>query len=167
MARGVGLYLVAPLVALGLVGCRDFGFEARDPWRAEAEERCIAEKLVQPSAYVEPESAIDGHGACGITHPFKVSAMSGGYVTVEPRATLACPLIGEVDRWLVEGVQPAAAAWFGEQVVEIKQLSAYSCRTMNSQPGANISEHAFGNALALAVSGLSRARDASGQDGWR
>ena len=95
MARGVGLYLVAPLVALGLVSCRDFGFEARDPWRAEAEERCLADKRVEPSAYVEPESSIEGRGACGMTHPFKVSAMSGGYVTVEPRATLGCPIIGD------------------------------------------------------------------------
>src|SRR5262245_20901167 len=122
MARGVGLYLVAPLVALGLFGCRDFSFEPRDPWRAEAEERCIAEKIVQASAYVEPEPAIDGRGACGMNHPFKVAAISGGYVMVEPKATLACPLIGEVDRWLADAVQPAAAAWFGEQVVEIKQL---------------------------------------------
>jgi hypothetical protein len=167
MARGVGLYLVAPLVALGLFGCRDFGFEARDPWRAEAEERCIAEKLVQPSAYVEPESAIDGHGACGMTHPFKVAAMSGGYVMVEPKATLGCPMIGEVDRWLVEAVQPAAAAWFGEQVVEIKQFSAYSCRTVNNQPGGNISEHAFGNALDVAVFKLASGREVTVERGWK
>jgi hypothetical protein len=167
MARGIGLYLVAPLVALGLFGCRDFGIEARDPWRAEAEERCIAEKRVEPSAYVEPESEIDGHGACGMNHPFKVSAMSGGYVTVEPQATLACPVIGEVDRWLTESVQPAAAAWFGEQVVAIKQLSAYSCRTMNGQPGANISEHAFGNALDVAVFRLASGREVTVEHGWK
>ncbi len=167
MARGVGLYLVAPLVALGLFGCRDFGFESRDPWRAEAEERCLAEKRVEPSAYVEPELAIDGRGACGMTHPFKVSAMSNGYVMVEPRATLACPLIGEVDRWLAEAVQPAAAAWFGEQVVEIKQLSAYSCRTMNGQPGANISEHAFGNALDVAVFKFASGREVTVEHGWK
>jgi extensin-like protein len=167
MARGVGLYLVAPLVALGLFGCRDFGFETRDPWRAEAEERCLAEKVVQPSAYVEPESAIDGRGACGMAHPFKVAAMSNGYVVVEPRATLACPLIGEVDRWLAEAVQPAAAAWLGEQVVEIKQLSAYSCRTMNGQAGANISEHAFGNALDVAIFRLASGREVSVKDGWK
>src|SRR5216683_247786 len=159
MARGVGLYLVAPLVALGLVGCRDFGFETRDPWRAE--------KVVQSSAYVEPESAIDGRGACGMAHPFKVSAMSAGYVMVEPRATLACPLIGEVDRWLAEAVQPAAAAWLGEQVVEIKQLSAYSCRTVNNQPGGNISEHAFGNALDVAVFKLASGREVAVKDGWK
>jgi Extensin-like protein C-terminus len=167
MARGVGLYLVAPLVALGLCGCRDFGFEARDPWRAEAEERCLAEKIVQPSAYVEPESAIEGHGACGMNHPFKVAAMSGGYVTVEPRATLACPLIGEVDRWLAEAVQPAAAAWFGEQVVEIKQLSAYSCRSVNNQPGGNISEHAFGNALDVGAFRLASGREITVEHGWK
>ena len=167
MARGVGLYLVAPLVALGLFGCRDFGFEARDPWRAEAEERCIAEKIVQPSAYVEPESEIDGRGSCGIAHPFKVAAMSSGYVMVEPRATLACPLIGEVDRWLAEAVQPAAAAWFGEQVVEIKQLSAYSCRTMNNQPGANISEHAFGNAIDVGAFRLASGREVTVERGWK
>lgn len=167
MARGVGLYLVAPLVALGLVGCRDFAFEARDPWRAEAEERCIAEKLVQPSAYVEPESAIEGRSACGMNHPFKVSAMSSGYVVVEPKATLGCPMIGEVDRWLAEAVQPAAAAWFGEQLVEIKQFSAYSCRTVNNQPGGNISEHAFGNALDVAVFKLASGREVTVEHGWK
>jgi Extensin-like protein C-terminus len=167
MARGVGLYLVAPLVALGLCGCRDFGFETRDPWRAEAEERCLAEKIVQPSAYVEPESAIEGRGACGMNHPFKVSAMTGGYVTVEPRATLGCPMIGEVDRWLAEAVQPAAAAWFGEQVVEIKQFSSYSCRTVNNQPGGNISEHAFGNALDVALFKLASGREVTVEHGWK
>ena len=166
MARG-GLYLVVPLVAMGLFGCRVFDFEAREPWRAEAEERCIAERLVQPSAFVERDSAIDGRGACGINHPFKVAAMSGGYVTVEPRATLACPLIGEVDRWLAEAVQPAAAAWLNEQVVEIKQLSAYSCRTMNGQRGANISEHAFGNALDVAIFRLASGREVTVKDGWK
>ncbi|HXY89544.1 MAG TPA: extensin family protein [Xanthobacteraceae bacterium] len=161
------MYLVAPLVALGLFGCRDFGFESRDPWRAEAEERCLAEKVVQVSAYVEPESAIDGRGACGMMHPFKVAAMANGYVMVEPRATLACPLIGEVDRWLAEAVQPAAAAWFGEQVVEIKQLSAYSCRTVNNQPGGNISEHAFGNALDVGAFKLASGREVTVEHGWK
>jgi hypothetical protein len=167
MARGVGLYLVTPLVALGLFGCRDIAFEQRDPWRAEAEERCIGEKRVEPSAYVEPEAAIDGNGACGMTHPFKVSAMSGGYVAVEPKATLDCPMIGEVDRWLTEVVQPAAAAWFGEQVVAIKQFSAYSCRTVNNQPGGNISEHAFGNALDVAMFKLASGREVTVEHGWK
>jgi len=167
MPCGVRLYLVVPLVALALSSCRVFDYEQRDPWRMEAEERCLAEKIVQPSAFVEPESSIDGRGSCGMSHPFKVSAMSGGYVTVAPTATLACPVIGEVDRWLAEAVQPAAESWFGEQVVEIRQLSAYSCRTMNGQSGANISEHAFGNALDVAVFKLASGREVKVKDGWK
>jgi hypothetical protein len=167
MSCGVRLYLVVPLVALALSSCRVFDYEQREPWRMEAEERCLAEKTVQSSAFVEPESSIDGRGACGMSHPFKVSAMSGGYVTVAPTATLACPVIGEVDRWLAEAVQPAAEAWFGEQVVEIHQLSAYSCRTMNGQTGASISEHAFGNALDVSAFKFASGREINVKDGWK
>ena len=45
-----------------------------------------------------------------------------------PPATLACPLVSALDRWVSEGVQPAALRWFGSPVAEIKQISAYSCR---------------------------------------
>jgi hypothetical protein len=167
MSRGVRLYFVVPLVALALSSCRVFDYEQREPWRMEAEERCLAEKTVQPSAFMEPESSIDERGACGMSHPFKVSAISGGYVTVAPTATLACPVIGEVDRWLAESVQSAAEAWFGEQVVEIHQLSAYSCRTMNNQTGAGISEHAFGNALDVSAFKFASGREIKVKDGWR
>jgi len=167
MPRGARLYFVVPLIALALSSCRVFDYEQREPWRMEAEERCLAEKTIQPSAFMEPESSIDGRGACGMSHPFKVSAMTGGYVTVAPTATLACPVIGEVDRWLAESVQPAAEAWFGEQVVEIHQLSAYSCRTMNSQSGSNISEHAFGNALDVSAFKFASGREVKVRDGWK
>ncbi len=69
---------------------------------------------------------------------------------VTPAATLACPIVSALERWIVDAVQPAAQRWFNSPVVEIKQISAYSCRGMNGQPGAHISEHAFGNALDVA-----------------
>jgi hypothetical protein len=49
---------------------------------------------------------------------------SGGPVTLTPTATLACPLVSALDRWVSEGVQPAALHWFRTPVVEIKQISA-------------------------------------------
>ena len=55
-------------------------------------------------------------------------------------------------------VQPAAMRWFGARVVEIKQISAYSCRGMNGNPNAHISEHAFGNALDIAAFTLADGR---------
>ncbi|HVT55106.1 MAG TPA: extensin family protein [Xanthobacteraceae bacterium] len=170
MPRGNGLYRVVPLVALvaslTLTSCRVFDFEQREPWRAEAEEKCLAEKIVQPSAYIEPESSIEGRGVCGMVHPFKVAALDGGMVEVSPKATLACPIIGEVDRWIANSVQPAAMTWFGEQVAEIKQISAYSCRGMNGQPGAHISEHAFGNALDVAAFKLQSGREIVIKNAW-
>ncbi len=68
--------------------------------------------------------------------------------------------------WL-ESVQPAAERWFGSRVVEIKQISAYSCRGMNGNPRTHFSEHAFGNALDIAVFTLADGRRISVKDGWK
>jgi hypothetical protein len=88
-------------------------------------------------------------------------------VAVKPVATLACPIVSVLDRWLADSVQPAAMRWFGQRVVEIKQISAYSCRGMNGNPNAHISEHAFGNALDIAAFTLADGRRVSVKDGWR
>jgi hypothetical protein len=90
-----------------------------------------------------------------------------GAVAVQPAATLACPIVSALDTWFASGVQPAAIKWFGVQVAEIRQISAYSCRGMNGQPGARISEHAFGNALDIASFTLADGRKISVKDGWR
>jgi hypothetical protein len=89
-----------------------------------------------------------------------------GPVAVKPAATLACPIVSVLDHWLTETVQPAAQRWFGQRVVEIKQISAYSCRGMNGNPSAHISEHAFGNALDIAAFTLADGRHVSVKDGW-
>jgi Extensin-like protein C-terminus len=90
-----------------------------------------------------------------------------GPVAVKPAATLACPIVSVLDRWLADSVQPAAMRWFGARVVEIKQISAYSCRGMNGNPSAHISEHAFGNALDIAAFTLVDGRRITVKDGWR
>jgi hypothetical protein len=90
-----------------------------------------------------------------------------GPVAVKPAATLACPIVSVLDRWLADSVQPAAMRWFGARVVEIKQISAYSCRGMNGNSNAHISEHAFGNALDIAAFTLADGRRISVKDGWK
>jgi hypothetical protein len=90
-----------------------------------------------------------------------------GPVAVKPTATLACPIVSVLDHWLSESVQPAAMRWFGARVVEIKQISAYSCRGMNGNPNAHISEHAFGNALDIAAFTLADGRRISVETGWK
>lgn len=168
MARGSFWLLLAPLLLAGITGCRfDFG-SSREPWRAEEEERCIAAKGVVASAFIEPLSAIDGPGQCGMEHPFRVNALSQGNVIVEPAARLACPVIYQVERWEEDVVQPAAVAWLGQPVVAIRQMSSYSCRAMvNGNPNAKISEHAFGNAFDVGAFRLADGRWITVKDGWK
>jgi hypothetical protein len=96
---------------------------------------------------------------------FATSALAPAAVT--PNATLACPIVSALDRWVIDSVQPAAQRWFAQPVVEIKQISAYSCRGMNGQPGAKISEHAFGNALDIAAFKLADGHVVTVKNGWR
>jgi Extensin-like protein C-terminus len=91
---------------------------------------------------------------------------SAGPVEVKPAATLACPIVSALDQWITAAVQPAALKWFRQPVVEIKQISAYSCRGMNGNPNAHISEHAFGNALDIAEFTLADGHKISVQYGW-
>lgn len=93
--------------------------------------------------------------------------LSVGSATVKPAATLACPVVSRLDRWMVATVQPAAQRWFGQPVTEIRQISAYSCRGMNGQAGAPISEHAFGNALDISAFTLADGRRVTVKGGWR
>jgi hypothetical protein len=88
-------------------------------------------------------------------------------VAVQPAATLACPIVSALDQWITGAVQPAALRWFRQPVVEIKQISAYSCRGMNGDPNAHISEHAFGNALDVAEFDLADGHKVSVQYGWK
>ncbi len=90
-----------------------------------------------------------------------------GPVSVQPPATLACPIVSALDRWIADAIQPAATRWLGARVVEIKQISAYSCRGMNGNRSSQISEHAFGNALDISAFVLADGRRISVKDGWK
>jgi hypothetical protein len=130
----------------------------RDRYAPAAPERVEAPAAVAPApSYQAPRL---GPG------PLNSYAASGP-VAVKPAATLACPIVSALDHWLAETVQPAAQRWFGQRVVEIKQISAYSCRGMNGNPNAHISEHAFGNALDIAAFTFADGHHVTVKDGWK
>lgn len=166
MRHGLVAFFALSLVGLGLTGCGMFRFEQREPWRAEAEQACLSQRLVQPSAYMAQSSRIDGPGACGMDHPFKISAFANGEVGLRSRVTLACPIIPRIDQWLDEIVRPAAMMYFGTKLVDLK-AGSYSCRPRNSQRGAKLSEHSFGNALDVMGFALADGRVVSVVKGWR
>jgi hypothetical protein len=163
-------YLTA-VIGLGslLAGCgfNYFGYERRAAWREQEESACMARRPVMASDYIVQASAIDGNGVCGIDHPLRIAAFQNGAIGVNPTAMLGCPLTEAVESWMRESVQPAAIAWFGLPVTEIKQLSDYSCRTRDNIRGEKLSEHAFGNALDVAAFTLADGRTVTVARGWR
>lgn len=166
MRRGVSKYLVGSVVLVLLAGCGMFSFERRAPWRDEAEQACNAAKAVQPSAYVEAGRTINGPGACGMLQPWRVTAFAGGEVRLTSRATLACPIIPQIDRWIAELLQPAAEMYFGSRVTDLR-AGSYSCRGMNNQSGAPLSEHSFGNAVDVMSFRFADGREVTVKNGWR
>lgn len=160
-----------PLVAsagmvAALSGCSGFDVLERPAWRTQAEETCLAENRVQESAWIQPGREIDGPGICGLHHPFKVRGLAAGTVAVTSTATLDCSMIPALDGWITQVLQPTAQARFGEPVVEIRTMGSYSCRGINNMSGANLSEHAFGNAIDIAAFVLQSGRELNVRRGW-
>ena len=116
---------------------------------------------------IERVSKINGRGACGVEQPLKVRALADGTVSIGPDATIGCPMTVALEGWMQQAVQPAALAWFGMPVAEIKQISAYYCRTRNNAHGARLSEHAFGNALDVSAFVLIDGRTVTVLKGWK
>jgi len=166
MRRGVVAFSVLVLIGLGIAGCGLSRYEQREPWRLQAEQACLSQKLVQPSAYMARVSEISGPGTCGMNYPFKVAAFAEGTVGLTTRATLACPIIPRIDHWLNDVVQPAAATYLGSAVVEVRSGS-YSCRPRNNRRGARLSEHSFGNAIDVMGFRLADGREVTVAKGWR
>jgi hypothetical protein len=117
--------------------------------------------------YVSPPPPAAQRGPLPALGPSRspMTAMAGP-VSVSPAATLACPVVSVLDQWIAGGVQPAAMRWFGQPITEIRQISAYSCRGMNGNPNARISEHAFGNALDIASFTFADGRRLTVEKGW-
>jgi Extensin-like protein C-terminus len=168
MARLVVSIAAAAALLLALAGCSNYEAPRRQAWRGAAEKACVSQKPFEVSAYIQPAREIDGPGICGLYYPFKVSALLDGRVGLNSAYTLDCPMVARLNAWVSETVQPAARARFGEELAEITAMGAYSCRTMNNQPGGRISEHAFGNAIDIGGFRLASGREISiRRDWWR
>jgi hypothetical protein len=167
MARSVWPWIAA-IAALSVLGGCGFHERAQRPaWRTQAENACLAQGLVTVSEVIREAAPIDGPGICGLTHPFKVTALAGGTVALNAPQTLDCSMIPALDRWIGEVVQPAAQANFGQPLVGIRAFGSYNCRAINHNPFAKFSEHAFGNAIDIAAFRLADGREISVLRGWR
>lgn len=79
---------------------------------------------------------------------------------------MTCPVARQFARWAREAVQPAASRWLGSPVRRIETFGTYGCRTVNSQPGARLSEHAYANAVDVSAFLLADGRRVTVAQGW-
>ena len=148
-------------------GCGFFGREERPIWRTQAENACFARNLVTPSATIVPSQEIDGPGICGMTRPLKVSALANGTIAVDKVLTIDCPMIPALEAWLNDIVEPDAQSRFGQKVRTVNVFGAYSCRGIDNIAGAQLSEHAFGNAVDVAGFTLADGREIDFVHDWK
>jgi hypothetical protein len=167
MARRVSPLVLSACALLSLSACGFLEHAERPAWRTQAENACLARKLVEPSAYITPAHEIDGPGICGLYHPFKVSGLANGAVSVDKPVTIDCSMIPALESWLAEVVQPSAQARFGQAVVGLNAFGAYSCRSVDNIQGAQLSEHSFGNAIDIAGFKLADGRSISIVEDWK
>jgi hypothetical protein len=156
---------VVPLALWACSGQPNFVVK-HEPWRADEERACLASGMVRETPFVTTRSSLGGPSACGAINPFKVTAMSGGAVTLQPPALLRCPMIPALDYWMERIVQPAAHYHLRGRVVELTIAGSFSCRPMNHVHGARLSEHGHANALDVSGFVLDNGHSVKIKSGW-
>ncbi len=163
--RLLSLALITGL-ALLLAGCGLFRRAERPAWRAQADKACFAQNRVTRSPYIQPASAIDGPGICGLEQPLKVTALADATVALNATQTLDCPMTAALEDWLRDVVQPIALARFGQPVTQIDTMGAYSCRPIDGHGSNRLSEHSFGNAVDIGAFHFADGRRLTVEKGW-
>jgi len=103
---------------------------------------------------------------CGAVQPFVMSAADHGRVLLKPAALLRCPMIPQVDRWVVNVIEPAARRSYGASLAEITVLGSYACRPINNVSGGYLSEHGRANALDISAFTLTDGTRITVKRGW-
>lgn len=123
-----------------------------DQWRQEeiisALHDCI--RILGPIA-AEVDIAVPiKHGACGAAAPVLLRRLGTTHpVLLSPPATVNCPMVAALHRWVETQLQPEARRLLGSHIVSLSNVSAYSCRLRNGSARGKLSEHALANAVDI------------------
>jgi hypothetical protein len=111
-----------------------------------ASEKACRQRLQRLGVKFRDVPRISRGRSCGIEWPVELSGLSGG-IQIKPAAQVNCQITEAFARWVKDELVPSSRMRYLSGVSAIHQMSSYSCRTMNSQKGAAMSEHAKGNAI--------------------
>lgn len=107
---------------------------------------------------------IDEGNGCMIDNAWRMRSIAG--VAFSQPAMVNCGVVGPLNTWMSNTVQPAAQSAFGERVVSVDVAASYSCRPRNNKSGAKMSEHGFGNAIDISSFTLESGRKVKVEQGF-
>lgn len=113
-----------------------------------ASEKACRQRLQRLGVRFRDVPPISKGRSCGIPYPIELQGLSGG-IQMKPAAQVNCQITEAFAKWVKNELAPSARLRYLSGVRSIHQMSSYSCRTMNSQKGAAMSEHAKGNAIDI------------------
>ena len=115
--------------------------------RALAECHALLDHIEVDVSYLKPLN----EGECGTPQPVLLKGFGKSHkVTVNPPATINCPMVAKLAAWLETKVRPAAEKELGSRIVALANATSYACRKRNNASAGPLSEHAFANALDVA-----------------
>lgn len=114
--------------------------------RPEAASSCLGDLRARGAKVVARPDAVT-QARCGVEEPVELSAM--GAVLFDPAPILACDTARKVADFVSGTLSELASKHYGTGISTIRVAGAYECRGRNRQPGAQLSEHAFGRALDM------------------
>ncbi len=100
-------------------------------------------------------------GGCSVLNGVKLLDFG---VPATNLGAMTCGLAANFAAWARYGVQPAARAILGSEVVKIESMGTYNCRPIAGS--SKLSEHARGNAVDVAAFRLADGRRISIKDDW-
>lgn len=126
----------------------------------------IDPKTVAEASQLDP---VDEGNGCQIPNPWRVTSVSGVKLEALSKfrkgAILNCGMVAPLNSWVEDVAQPAARQAFGEPI-RVMKVGSYVCRARNSERGAKMSEHGFGNAIDFSEFTLANGRRISVSSGW-
>lgn len=125
---------------------------APDEWPQEEIARALRDcvRLLAPIAAEVDVTVPIKNDACGTPAPVLLRKIgTSNPVTLSPPATINCPMVAALHRWVETRLQPEARRLLGSPIVSLGNVSGYSCRLRNGSRIRKLSEHALANAIDI------------------
>lgn len=167
VATRIAMRMALALLSIGLLtACIPRGSDRREPPRADARSpstvQCHVDLARERIGFrVLPDRRFErGCSAIGTVQLTEIST------PVTNLGAMTCPLAQRFARWAREEVAPAARRILDTDVRRIETFGTYSCRGVNGDPNARLSEHAFSNAVDVSAFVLGDGRRITVLDHW-